>query len=142
MRGASVHSTRSESRTLERGASSNCNSNSLNTKGVQNGIRWGTWNIGSYKGKDGELENVLEKFWKLEECPNPNSKIKNLVDEKVHEEFKKTITYDDVNQQYMVKIPYKEEVKKLLDNFVPTKALYWKQQAILKNDPEKRTTVQ
>ena len=61
MRGASVHSTRSESRTLERGASSNCNSNSLNTKGVQNGIRWGTWNIGSYKRKDGELENVMEK---------------------------------------------------------------------------------
>ena len=63
MRGASVHSTRSESRTLERGASSNCNSNSLNNKGVsgRRGLRWGTWNIGSYKGKDGELENVMEK---------------------------------------------------------------------------------
>ena len=25
------------------------------------GIRWGTWNIGTYKRKDGQLERVLEK---------------------------------------------------------------------------------
>ena len=56
-----------------------------------------------------ELENQIEKFWAIEEVPNPKSRIKNLIDEQVHENFKKTITYDDENQQYMVRIPYTED---------------------------------
>ena len=87
------------------------------------------------------LDNVLEKFFELEEVPNPKSRIKNLIDEQVHEKFKKTITYDDKNQQYMVEIPYTEDVKKLSNNFAPTKALYSKQQELLNKDPEKKATV-
>ena len=88
-----------------------------------------------------ELENALEKFWKIEEIPSPKTRLKNLLEEKVHEEFKKAITYNEVDQQYRIEIPYKEDVTKLCDNYISTKALYLKQQEKLKNDPEKRNTV-
>merc|ERR1711911_482718 len=41
----------------------------------------------------------------------------------------------------MVEIPYTEDVKKLSNNFAPTKALYLKQQELLNKDPEKKATV-
>ena len=88
-----------------------------------------------------ELENTLEKFWRLEEVPNPKSRIKSLIDEKVHQEFLEKIEYDEANQQYKVEIPYKPEVKDLENNYAPAKMLYLKQQEKLKKDPEKRNTV-
>ena len=88
-----------------------------------------------------ELENMIEKFWKIEEIPNPKTRMKTLLDEKVHEEFKRTIAFNEVDQQYKVEIPYKDDVTKLCNNFVSTKALYLKQEDKLKKDPEKRNTV-
>ena len=61
-------------------------------------------------------KNVLEKFWEIEDIPNPNSRVKNILDEEVHEKFKKTISYDESKQQYMVEIPYKSDVENLSDN--------------------------
>ena len=75
------------------------------------------------------------------EVPSPRSKMKSLLDEKVHEEFKKTIQYDEARQQYRVNIPYTEDVHQLCDNFVSTKVLYLKRQEKLDKDPEMRNAV-
>ena len=88
-----------------------------------------------------DLGNQLERFWKLEEVPNPRSKMRSCLDEKVYEDFKRTIDYDEDKQQYVVEIPYTGEVTKLCDNYVSTKVLYLKQQEKLKKNPEMRNVV-
>ena len=88
-----------------------------------------------------ELGNMLERFWKLEEVPNPKTQIRSITDEKVLEDFHNTITYNESDQQYQVEIPYKEDVAKLGNNYVSTRALYLKQQEKLSKDPEKRNKI-
>ena len=86
------------------------------------------------------IEEQLRKFWEIEELPTPPV-YESKNDQDVFTAFNKAARFDEEKGQFVVKIPYTEEVKDLQPNFEKVSQMMKYQEARLAKKPELKEKV-
>jgi hypothetical protein len=67
--------------------------------------------------KDGEINEILKKFWELEEIEGKQGTSLSVSDEKIMKMMKSEIVYDEESNRYQVPVPWKENQSELKNNY-------------------------